>query len=108
MRHRTIQRDPAEPPPGDRIRHLPTQRLIAQPVAELQKHQPQIGLHRCRRPTQPWVEQRHERREEHRIIQQSIDPGQLLGQSEQLLREHRLEQRRLIAYRTKHDGLDPF
>jgi hypothetical protein len=68
----------------------------------------QIGLHRCRRPTQPWVEEPHERREERRIIQQSVHPGQLLGQPEQLLREHRLEQRRLIAYRTKHDGLDPF
>ena len=38
MRHRTVQRDPAEPPPGDRIRHLPAQRLKAQPVAKLQEH----------------------------------------------------------------------
>jgi len=37
MRHRPIQRNPAKPSPGDRIGHLPTQRLIAQPVPELQK-----------------------------------------------------------------------
>ena len=43
-------------------RHLSAQRLIAQPVAELQEHQPQIGLHRDRRPTDPGIEVRHERR----------------------------------------------
>jgi hypothetical protein len=54
------------------------------------------------------VEERHERNEERRIIQQPIDPGQLRGQHQQLIREHRLPQRHLIAYGTKHDGLDPF
>ncbi|SHY36498.1 Uncharacterised protein [Mycobacteroides abscessus subsp. abscessus] len=50
MRHRHIQRDPAEHPPGDRVRDLPTQALITQPIAKLQKHQPQIDLHRRRGP----------------------------------------------------------
>jgi hypothetical protein len=36
MRHLTIERDPAEPPPADRIGHLPAQALVAQPVAELE------------------------------------------------------------------------
>src|ERR1700692_1278175 len=80
MRHRTVQRDPAEPPPCDRITDLPAQRLTAQPVAELQKHQPQIGLHRCRRTPDPQVEERRKRGEEHRIIQQLIDPRQLVRQ----------------------------
>src|SRR5208283_2245531 len=56
MRHRPVQRNPAEPPPGDRIADLPTQRLIAQPVAELQEHQPQIGFHRRRGTPDPQVE----------------------------------------------------
>ena len=41
----------------------------------LEKHPPQIGLHR-RRP-QLRVEERDERSEEHRIVQQHIDPGRL-------------------------------
>jgi hypothetical protein len=108
MRHLPIQRNPAKPPPGDRIAHLPTQRLIAQPVAKLQKHQPQIALHRCRWPTHPWIEERHKRCEERRIVQQRVHPRQLFGQPQQLVRQHRLPQRALIAYSTKHDGLNPF
>ena len=84
MRHRPVQWDAAKPPPGDRVGHLPAQRLIAQPVAKLQKHQPQIGLHWCRRPPYPRIEERHERGEERRVVQQRIDASQLLGQPLQL------------------------
>jgi hypothetical protein len=51
MRHPGTQRDPAKPLPGDRIGHFPTQRLIAQPVPELQKHQPQVAP--GKRPASP-------------------------------------------------------
>jgi hypothetical protein len=40
MRHLPLQPDPAKPSPGDRIGHFPAQRLLPQPVPELQKHQP--------------------------------------------------------------------
>jgi hypothetical protein len=46
VRHPGTQRNATEPLPGNRITHLTTERLIAQSVAELQKHHPQIGLHR--------------------------------------------------------------
>ena len=55
-----------------------------------------------------WLEERHERGEENRIIEQPVDPRQLIGQLQQLRRKHCLPQRHLIAYSTKHDGLDPF
>src|SRR6185369_12828484 len=73
------ERDSAKPLPRNRIGYLPAQRLITQPVAELQKHQPQVGLHRDRRPADPSIEVRHERREERRVVQQRIDPTQLQG-----------------------------
>jgi hypothetical protein len=50
MRHPGPQRDPAEPHPADRVGDLAAQRLIAQPVAVLQEHHPQVGLDRDRRP----------------------------------------------------------
>jgi hypothetical protein len=46
-----VQRDPAEPPPGDRIGDLPAHRLVAKAVPELEEHEPQVGLHRRRRST---------------------------------------------------------
>src|SRR6478752_9102229 len=56
MRHSGPERDTAKPLPGNRIGHLPTQHLIAQPVAKLQKHQPQVGLHRNRWTTDSSIE----------------------------------------------------
>ncbi len=53
------------------------------------------------------VEEQRERREEHRIVQQRIHPRQLRRHPQHLRRQHRVPQRRLIAYRTEHDGLDP-
>src|SRR6476620_11075777 len=40
--------------------------------AELQKHQPQVGLHRNRRATDAGVEMRREWRKESRVVQQHI------------------------------------
>jgi hypothetical protein len=108
MRHPRAQRNPTEALPRDRIGHLATQRLIAQPVPELQKHQPQIGLHRNRRAPITGIEMRHERREEHRIVQQRIHPGQLARHHQRLRRQDRVPQRRLVVYSSEHDGLDPF
>jgi hypothetical protein len=107
VRHPPIERDPAKPPPADRVADLGAQALIAQPVAELEEHQPQIALHRRRWPADQRVEVRRERREERRVIQQPIHPRQLGRQPQHLLRQQRLPQRALIAYGTEH-GLDPF
>lgn len=87
-------------PPRDRVRHLPAQRLVSELVAELEEHQPQVGLHRRRRPPQPGVEERLERLEEHRVIQEGVHPGQLHRQPPKFLRQDRLPQRRLVSYRT--------
>ena len=46
--------------------------------------------------------------EERLIVQQRIHASQLLGQPPQHIRKNRLPQRALIAYFTKHDGLNPF
>jgi hypothetical protein len=46
--------------------------------------------------------------EERRVIQHRVYPSQLIWKTQQLRRQGGLEQRRLIAYGTKHDGLDPF
>ena len=88
VRHLAIQRDPAKPPPGDRIGHLGAQALIAQPVAELEEHQPQIALHRRRWPAEHRVEVRRERGEERRVIQQRVHPRQLLRQPQHLRRKN--------------------
>ena len=42
------------------------------------------------------------------INQQHVDPREFLRQPQHLIRQQRLSQRLLIAYRTKDDGLDPF
>ncbi len=54
------------------------------------------------------VEERRERREDHRIVQQRVDPSPLRRHPPHLRRQHRLPQRRRIAHRTEHDGLEPF
>jgi hypothetical protein len=59
-------------------------------------------------PSRERIEERHERLEEHRIVQQAIDPAELLRKPQQLRRKYRLEQRRLIAYGYQHDGFNPF
>ena len=87
VRHPPIERDPAKPPPGDRDTDLRAQALKPQPVTELEEHQPQVALHRRRRPPDHRVKVRHERGEEHRVIQQRVHPGQLGRQPQQLRRQ---------------------
>ena len=87
MRHLPIQRDPAKSPPADRVADLGAQALIAQPVAELQEHQPQVALRRRGRTPQHRVKVLRKRREEHRVIQQRIDPAQLSWQAHRLRRQ---------------------
>jgi hypothetical protein len=57
---RGAQRDPAEPGSRDRVRDLPAQRLITQPVPVLEEHHPQVGLDRDRRATPQRGEVRRE------------------------------------------------
>lgn len=76
---------------------VPMTAEMAITVAELHKHQLQIDLHRRRRPAPARVEERHERGEERRIVQQCVHPGQFLGQSAHLVGQQRLPQPALIA-----------
>ena len=104
MRHRLVERDPAEPPPGDGVGHLAAQRLEAEAVAVLEEHHPQVGLDGDRRPADHRVEERPERLEEPLVVEQLVDLGQVAGQAQATLREDRLPQRRLRVYRSQHDG----
>jgi hypothetical protein len=79
VRDPPVERDPAEPSPDDRVGHLAAQRLITQPMAELEEHQPQVDLHRRGGPAQPRMEERYERREERRIVEQRSDPASSSG-----------------------------
>jgi hypothetical protein len=54
------------------------------------------------------VEEHRERCEEHRVVQQRVDPRKLDRQHQQLGRQNRIPQRRLVVYSSEHDGLDPF
>jgi hypothetical protein len=103
VRHRAAQRHPAEPPPRQAVGHLGAQRFEPEPVAVLQEHHPQVGLHRDRRTTVRRIEERPERLEEPRVIQQRVDLAQVARQAHQALRDHRLPHCRRIAYRSQHD-----
>jgi hypothetical protein len=69
MWHPPAQGDAAKPLPGDRVGDLAAQQLIAQPVAELQEHHPQVGLDRDRRAADDRVEVGAEWLPEHRVVQ---------------------------------------
>ena len=70
--HRIGDPDATEAPPGHGVSDLGTQGLEAEPIPEAQEHHPQVGLHRDRRPTDLRIEERHERFEEHRVVEQAI------------------------------------
>ena len=108
MRHRHPERDPAEALPGDRVGDLPAERLEAEPVAELQEHEPQVGLDRHRGPAEQRVEVGPERREERRVVEQAVDRLELGGHPEAHLGQDGFPQRGLRVYRSQHDGLDPY
>ena len=77
MRHGDPERDPAKALPGDRVRHLTAERLEAELVAELQEHEPQIGLDRHRGPTKDRVEVPTIGGEEHLVVEQAVDRFEL-------------------------------
>jgi hypothetical protein len=107
MRHPPAQGDAAKPLPGDRIGDLAAQQLIAQPVAELQEHHPQVGLDRDRRATNDGVEVGPERFPERRVVQQGIHPGQLDGQPEDGGRHDRFPQAVLGVGGPQHQRSNP-
>jgi hypothetical protein len=90
MGHPAAQGNAAEPLPADRVGHLAAQQLVTEPIAELQEHQPQVGLDRDRRSADDWVEVGPEGLDEHRVVQQPVHPGQLGGQPERLAGRDRL------------------
>jgi hypothetical protein len=92
VRHSATQGDAAEPLPADRVGDLAAQQLIAQPVAELQEHQPQVGIDRDRGTADDRVEVDPERLDEHRVVQQPVHHGQLGGQPDRLGGQDRLPQ----------------
>ncbi len=105
MRHRIGDPDPTEASPGDGIGDLGTQGLEAEPIPEAEEHHPQIGLHRDRRPADRRIEERLERLEEHRVVEQTIhliEPG---WEAAELGWEDCLPQGLLIVYLgPQHDG----
>jgi hypothetical protein len=101
------KRDPTEPQPRQRVRHLAAQRLEPEPIAVLQEHQPQIRLHRDRRPTEHRIEPSPERLEEPRIVQQHIHRHELDRHHQRLRRQQRLPQRRANTYSSQHGMMAP-
>jgi hypothetical protein len=83
MRHLPTQGDAAKPLPGDRIGELAAEELITEAAAELQEHDPQVGVQRHRRAAEARVEVCGQRGQEAGVVQQLVDPGQLGGQPQE-------------------------
>ena len=75
--------DAAEPPPSNRVGHLGDKGFVAELVAELEVHQPQIRRDRHTGPSLGLVESRQERLHEPLVLKQDINAGQFLGQRTQ-------------------------
>jgi hypothetical protein len=95
VRYLPAQRDAANPLPGDRIGDLAAHQLIAQPVAELQEHHPQVGVQRDTGAADARIEVAGQRGQERRGVEQGVDPGQLGGQPQAGVGQDRLPQRGL-------------
>ena len=108
VRHGVGERDATEAPPGQRVGHLATERLEAEPVAKAQEHHAQVGLHRDRRAADHRVEERDERLEEDRIVEQAVDLLEPRWEGHELGRENCFPQGRLRVYLgAQHDGSVP-
>jgi hypothetical protein len=107
MGHLPAQGDAAKPLPGDRVLDLAAQQLIAQPVAELEEHHPQVGLDRDRRAADDRVEVGPERFPECGVVQQVVDPGQLGGQPQDGGWHDRFPQAVLGVGGPQHHGSNP-
>src|SRR6266699_2872667 len=66
-------RDPAETAPRERVGDLLAQRLVTEPVAVLQVHQPQIRLDRDRRPANRRRQPRTKRRQEAILVEDRVN-----------------------------------
>ena len=88
VRHGVIGPDPAKAPPPERVGHLFAQRLEAEAVAKAEVHEPQVRLDRDRRPAQAWIEVRHERLEEDRVVQQVVDGRKPRRKAAELVGQH--------------------
>ena len=105
VRHRIGEGDATEAPPGQRVGHLGTERLEAEPVPEAQEHHAQVGLHRDRGPTDDRVEERDEGLEEDRVVEQAVDLLEPWWEGQELGREDCFPQGRLGVYLgAQHDG----
>ena len=71
--------DAAEPLPGDGVGDLTAQQLVAEPVAVLEEHQPQVGVDRDRGPVARGIEVSPEGLDERRVVQQPVRGDQLGG-----------------------------
>lgn len=114
VRHPLAQTDPAEPAQMNRVRHLRDQRPIPPPVARLEQHHPNVGLHRDRRPPirqhgPPILDHLatktlHDRPQQLVIGQQRIQRGQILGQLLHLDRQRLVPQAlRLLRQKRQHE-----
>jgi hypothetical protein len=68
VRHLAAEWDVAEPLPRDRVGDLAAQQLIAQPVAVLVEHQPQVGIDRDRGTAAHRIEVGPEGLDEHQVV----------------------------------------
>ena len=73
IRNRIGEPDAAEPPPSERVGHLAAEGLETESIAEAQEHHAQVGLDRDGGPTDIGAEERDERLEEDRVVEQAID-----------------------------------
>lgn len=89
VRDRAPERDPTEPAPADRVGDLPAQRLEAEAAAVPHVHEAQEPLHGNGTPPELRLEERPERLEERRVVEQLVHPGQLSGHHQRLWRQHR-------------------
>ena len=85
MRWRLVEGETAEAPPGDGVGHLAAQRLVAEAVAVLEEHHPQVGLDGDRRPADHRVEKGAERLEEPLVVEQLVDLNEVARQSQAAL-----------------------
>jgi hypothetical protein len=97
--------DPAETPPRNGIRHFLHEGFIAQLVAELEIHQPQIRGHRHRRAAARLVEFLDEGLHEARVAEEFIHAGQLLREFSKVFGQDAVPQIRTRGVQLKHGNL---
>ena len=107
MPNPSAERNPAEPSPDNPITFLGEQCRVAQPVADLQEHHPQIGLHRHRRTLEPGSNDMNGAMYTGTSSSPSTRPNSS-GNTNSSGGNIASHIRQLVIYSSKHDGLDPF